>query len=196
MTSCKYLMVSGTALLLMVASASSAQATPVVVQIAQAELHRGVQEVPMGSNRGTRIKMYEQAVPPSERAYPAQWCGYFVSWVTRQAGQPIGPNGVGFASVDRLRAWAVRTGRWTHRAAAGELIIFADHVGIVRMVHGHSLTGIEGNWSDRVSLVAHRDTDADGYVVPPRPVGLHAQVIGHQSGGLFTAGIDAGLRRR
>jgi hypothetical protein len=193
--------VAGTSLLAMlvvsafpasaVARAAGPTAAPAAARIAQAELDRGVRESPLGSNRGVRIRMYGQAVRPSERAYPAAWCGYFVSWVARRAGQPIGPRGIGFSSVARLRAWAIRSGHWTHRAAPGELVVFADHVGVVSTVRGRSLTSIEGNWSDRVTRVAHRESEADGYVVLPPPA-LRLQVIGYGGGDPPTAGLAVG----
>ena len=49
----------------------------------------------MGSNKGTRIKMYGLSTQAPLRYYPAAWCAYFTSWVTQQAGSPIGWNGLG-----------------------------------------------------------------------------------------------------
>jgi CHAP domain len=174
----------GASLVLTVAATASAApavataGTPLAVKIAQGELKRGVREIPMGSNRGKRIKMYEDAALPAARQYPAPWCAYFVSWVTREAERPIGRDGSGFANVDALHMWAVKTKRWTHHARPGRLIVFDEHVGIVNTVHGRSLTSIEGNASNRVSLVARHESDAEGYVVLPPRQGLAVEGLG------------------
>jgi hypothetical protein len=73
-----------------------------IVSLARAELARGVREVPDGSNRGARIRMYGLATVG--RYYPAPWCAYFASYIASRAGVPIGPAGRGLGYVPYIRA--------------------------------------------------------------------------------------------
>lgn len=134
-----------------------------MVSIARAELAKGVREVPDGSNRGTRIRMYGQSTSP--RFYPAPWCAYFVSYVARRGGRPLGPSGNGFGYVPYIKAWATKTGRWRKQPKSGDLVMFPQHVGLVERVYRNgTLTTIEGNSSNRVARRWRRWKDASGYV--------------------------------
>jgi hypothetical protein len=133
--------------------------------IAGAEV--GQAEQPPGSNDSPRIAQYRTATAGSG---VGPWCAYFVSWVARQAGMPLGDHGEGFGSVDQLYAWAQRTGRAVPNGPGvvprpGDLIVFNEHVGIVEQVlpDGRIQT-IEGNSSDRVSRNVHESSDALGFV--------------------------------
>ncbi|MFN8108512.1 MAG: CHAP domain-containing protein [Thermoleophilia bacterium] len=130
-----------------------------IAQIATAEL--GVSEQPPGSNNGTRIAEYRTATANSG---VGPWCAYFCSWVARQAGVPIGPNGQGEGWVPNVEAWGKQTNRWipsgssTH-AQAGDLVVFdrngdgeADHIGVVTGVRSDGgISTVEGNSSNAVS---------------------------------------------
>src|SRR4051812_26860958 len=118
--------------LLIPQTASAGEGAQQIVKIAQQELKRGVVEKPYGSNRGPRIRMYGLATTP--RLYPAPWCAYFASWVTRQAGLPIGPGGRGLGYVPYIQAWAKKTKKWRSSPRAGDLITFPHHVGIVEPI--------------------------------------------------------------
>jgi hypothetical protein len=133
--------------------------------IAAAEV--GQAEQPPGSNDSSRIAQYRTATAGSG---VGPWCGYFVSWVARQAGTPLGDHGEGFGSVDALYAWAQRTGRAVPNGPGvvprpGDLIVWDEHVGIVEHVlpDGRIQT-LEGNSSDRVSRNVHEFSDALGFV--------------------------------
>lgn len=137
---------------------------PAMVAIAQREV--GVTESPPGSNDAPRIADYRSAVPG---ASVGPWCAYFVSWVARQAGVPLGDTGGGFGYVPDVRAWAQRAGRWTEASAGvprpGDLIVWSGHIGMVEGVRPDgSIQTIEGNSSDRVSRRVHPNGDALGYV--------------------------------
>lgn len=127
----------------------------------------GVCEQPPGSNDGPRIAQYRTATAGSG---VGPWCAYFVSWVARQAGEPLGDDGQGFGSVDQLYAWAQRTGRAVPNGPGvvprpGDLVVFHEHVGIVdQVLPGGRISTIEGNFSDRVSRNVHDFSDAQGYV--------------------------------
>jgi PKD repeat protein len=154
-----------------------------IVSLARKELAHGVHEIPDGSNRAPAIYRYDLATTP--HWYGAPWCAYFVSYIAGRAGVPIGPSGRGLGYVPYIRTWAHATGKWTQRPRPGELITFAEHVGIVEAVYPrtHTLTSIEGNYSNAVHRVWHRWRDAMGYVrltngnpsnpAPQRPVGGH-----------------------
>jgi hypothetical protein len=133
--------------------------------IAGAEV--GQAEQPPGSNDSARIAQYRTATVGSG---VGPWCAYFVSWVARQAGMPLGDHGEGFGSVDQLYAWAQRNGRAVQNGPGvvprpGDLIVFDEHIGIVEQVlPGGKIQTLEGNSSDRVSRNVHDFSDALGYV--------------------------------
>jgi hypothetical protein len=133
--------------------------------IAGAEVDQA--EQPPGSNDSPRIAQYRTATAGSG---VGPWCCYFVSWVARQAGMPVGDRGEGFGSVDALYAWAQRAGRAVPNGPGvvprpGDLIVWDEHIGIVEQVlpDGRIQT-LEGNSSDQVSRNVHEFSDALGYV--------------------------------
>ena len=128
-------------------------------RVAAAGAELGVTEAPAGSNDGPRIAEYRTAVPGGP---VGRWCAYFVSWVARQAGTPLGPDGNGFAAVEGVRGWLRKQGRLDDGPNAvgrpGDLVFFDgnrdgtwDHIGLVEAVlpDGRVQT-IEGNSSDSV----------------------------------------------
>ncbi|UTI64700.1 CHAP domain-containing protein [Paraconexibacter antarcticus] len=120
-----------------------------MIALAQQELAQGVAEQPPGSNDSPRIADYRTATAGSG---VGPWCAYFVSWLAKQAGTPVGEAGQGFGSVDALHAWAQRTDRTTAAPAPGELIVWNEHIGLVTGVDPNgTIHTIEGNSSDRVS---------------------------------------------
>lgn len=136
--------------------------------LAAAEL--GVTEAPPGSNDSPRIAEYRQAMRGAPGVGP--WCAYFVSWVSRQAGTPLGETGQGFAAVDAVYAWAQRTGRAVPNSAGaparpqpGDLIVWDEHMGLVESVDPDgTVRTIEGNSSDMVARRTHAAGSALGYV--------------------------------
>ena len=129
----------------------------------------GVREEPSGSNDGPRIAQYRTATANSG---VGPWCSYFVSWVTAQAGAPIGENGQGEGWVPAVRTWAQAQGRYapagTVAPAVGDLVVFdrgndgeLDHIGIVTGVGADgSIQTVEGNSSNAVCA---RSYGPDGY---------------------------------
>jgi hypothetical protein len=132
-----------------------------IVLLARAEYDRGVQEVPRGSDYSPDIARYRAALSPRARGGP--WCAYFVSWVARAAGVPIGRGGAGIAGTGGIASWAQRTGRWTHLPRPGDVAVFGGHAGIVESVSGSRMTTIDGNWSNRVSEVHRSRGEAIGF---------------------------------
>lgn len=133
-----------------------------LVSIARAELARGVREVPDGSNKAARIKTYLSATTPSW--FGAPWCAYFVSWVARRAGVPIGAQGRGLGYVPYIVRWAKSTKRWKRKPRPGYLVTWPNHVGIVETVSGNTMTTIEGNAGNAVRRRWRRTSDAQGFV--------------------------------
>lgn len=133
-----------------------------MVQLAQAEI--GQAEQPPGSNDSPRIAEYRTATAGSG---VGPWCNYFVSWLAKQAGAPLGEAGQGFGLVDACYAWAQRTGRANPIDSGtppkpGDLIVWDEHIGMVEQVlpDGRIQT-IEGNSSDQVIRRVH-DARGDG----------------------------------
>jgi hypothetical protein len=141
--------------------------TPANAMCAIAGAEVGQAEQPPGSNDSPRIAQYRTATAGSG---VGPWCAYFVSWVSRQAGMPLGDHGEGFGSVDQLYGWAQRNGRAVANGPGvvprpGDLIVFNEHIGIVEQVlPGGRIQTLEGNSSDRVSRNVHDFSDALGYV--------------------------------
>lgn len=135
-----------------------------LVSLARAELNRGVHEVPDGSNNSRDIARYRTAIRWASG--PAPWCGYFVSYVAREAGAPLGESGEGIGLVSEIRRWAKRTGRWRPRPHRGNIVVFRHaHVGLVeRVVGSRWIVTIEGNHDNRVARVWRRRSEARGYV--------------------------------
>lgn len=127
-----------------------------MVQIAQAEV--GQAEQPPGSNDSPRIAEYRTATAGSG---VGPWCNYFVSWVAKQAGAPLGEAQQGFGLVDACFAWAQRTGRSYQLGAGrtpqpGDLIVWDEHIGMVeRVLPDGKIQTIEGNSSNQVSRRVH-----------------------------------------
>jgi hypothetical protein len=134
-----------------------------MVAIASAEV--GQSEQPPGSNDSARIAQYRSATAGNPG--PGPWCAYFVSWVARQAGVPLGDQGQGFGSVDALYSWAQQNGRaYTGRTPQpGDLIVFHEHIGLVESVDANgTIHTIEGNSGDQVARRVHAPGDAIGFV--------------------------------
>jgi uncharacterized protein (TIGR02594 family) len=145
-----------------------------MVQLAQQEI--GVSETG-GNNESSRIKEYRTATAGAENT-PGPWCAYFVSWLAKSAGAPIGAGGNGTGYVPTLEAWGKQENRFVEHGqgmpAPGDIVIFdwggrgtADHTGIVERVDPDgTVHTIEGNASD---TVMRRDypastNDIKGYV--------------------------------
>jgi hypothetical protein len=154
------------ALLLALAPASqAASTTDRIIKAARVELRKGVKEVPDGSNNSPDIARYRTAFP--WKMPVAAWCGYFVSYVTLQAGVPLGETGQGIGAVDAIRVWAKRTGRWRTRGARrGDLWIKRNigHVGIVERVEPGGIVSLDGNWMNRVAETRRPNADIAGFV--------------------------------
>jgi CHAP domain len=152
-----------------VADTTGTQSTGTGAQgvLSAAETQVGVTEQPPGSNDGPQISVYRDAVAGAAPGEP--WCASFVSWAAAQAGEPLGPSGQGFDSVQDLTDWASSTGRLLPASSTpspGDLILFGDrHVGIVEAVNTDgSLTTVEGNYANSVQYVQRSPSEATGYV--------------------------------
>ncbi len=136
-----------------------------IVAIAQQELALNVREIPKGSNKAPRIRMYGLSTQAPLRYYPAPWCAYFSSWVTRQAGVPIGADGLGDGYVPRIRAWARKARVLFATPRPGDLITFPQHMGIVESLQPNGLvTTIEGNTGDAVRRKLRLVKSSTGFV--------------------------------
>jgi hypothetical protein len=145
--------------------AHAASTTERIIKTARVELRKGVKEIPDGSNNSKDIARYRRAFP--WKMPIAAWCGYFVSYVTKQAGIPLGENGEGIGAVDAIRQWGKRTGRWRMRGPKrGDLWIKRNigHVGIVERVTPSGIVSLDGNWSNRVAETTRPYSEIAGYV--------------------------------
>jgi len=133
---------------------------------ARAELARGVHETPDGSNDSPDIARYRTATQGAIKG--GAWCAYFVSYLAKVAGSPLGDGGSGIGYVPNITDWAKRTGKFISPGGSvrpGDLILFPQHVGIVESVGANgSLVTIEGNHSNRVDRVNRSRSEAVGFV--------------------------------
>lgn len=147
-----------------------------MVALAQQELARGVRET-HGNNESPRIREYRTATAGAENT-PGPWCAYFVSWLAREAGAPIGAGGNGTGYVPTLQAWGKQEDRFIEhgkgKPAPGDIVIFdwggdgvPDHTGIVEKVDANGrVHTIEGNASDTILRRTYptNTNDITGYV--------------------------------
>ncbi|MCW2925682.1 MAG: hypothetical protein JWM98_3086 [Thermoleophilia bacterium] len=147
-----------------------------MVALAQGEL--GVTET-SGNNDGPRIREYRSATAGAQDS-PGPWCAYFVSWLAKNAGAPVGAGGNGTGYVPTLEAWGKQQDRFvefgSQQPKPGDIAIFdwggdgtPDHTGIVESVGADgTINTIEGNSSDRVQRrsYAASTNDIRGFVRP------------------------------
>lgn len=129
-----------------------------MVALAQQEI--GVSETG-GNNESTRIREYRTATAGAENT-PGPWCAYFVSYLAKESGAPIGASGNGTGYVPTLQAWGKQENRYTEFGQGtpkpGDIVIInwggsgiVDHTGIVERVDPDgTVHTIEGNSSDAV----------------------------------------------
>lgn len=130
-----------------------------VLRVARGEL--GVQEVPLGSNSGPRVRVYQSVT----KAYGKPWCASFASWCCRQV-EPTFPLPVNPAGVVSWVASA-QSGRGRLRVIGklgvrrGDLVAFdwdkdgvPDHIGFFQgwIVPFISFRAVEGNTGDGVRV--------------------------------------------
>jgi hypothetical protein len=137
--------------------------------VAAAESQIGQAEQPPGSNESPAIAEYRSATAGAMPGAP--WCAYFASWASRQAGEPLGPQGQGLGSVSEIWSWAQSAGRAVPNGPGvtpkpGDLIVFGgEHVGIVKgVLPDGQIQTIEGNYNNQVSANVRSATEATGYV--------------------------------
>ena len=139
-----------------------------IVLLALREWKLGVQEEPMGSNDSAGIARYRSATAGAIRG--GAWCAYFVSYIVRRAGRPIGANGSGTGLVNSIADWGRSTDRFfaaddkRYRAQPGDIVIWPSHTGIVISRKGNTMVTVEGNASDRVSHLDRDVSSAVGFV--------------------------------
>lgn len=112
----------------------------------------GASEVPLGSNWGPKVEMYQSVTG----AYHAPWCVSFAQWVLWRAH--IGPVANRTAGAVYLRNWAYSKGLLRSHPEPGTIAVWIyseQHASIVTAVRGSSYTTVDGNWADRVSRVRH-----------------------------------------
>lgn len=113
----------------------------------------GVHEVPMGSNTGPTVRIYQSVTG----AYGAPWCASFVQWcLTRVGGGPIANRSAG---VFYITDYARRRGWLVSRPKPGDLVAFLNgtgHIGIVRTLTKTGYTTVEGNAGNQVESNSYR----------------------------------------
>lgn len=129
-----------------------------LISLAKAEV--GVEEQPLGSNRGPRIDVYERVTG----TVGLSWCVAFQQWLLAQEGYGTIANDT--AGVYAMTDWAHARG-WLHALPrAGDIVLFQDwrrpnggHAGLVTKVFAHSFESAEGNSANGVRLRYHSLVD-------------------------------------
>lgn len=125
-----------------------------LVEMAKNEI--GVLEVPLGSNKGPRVKQYLNSVGLDEGYF---WCAAFVYFCAEQAANSLGRANPLYKTAGCLSHWNNTTGTKVKTTDAinnsslikvGSIFIInhgsgMGHTGIVTGVHGGFINTIEGN---------------------------------------------------
>ncbi len=114
--------------------------------VRRALLDVGIMEMPVGSNRSTRIDEYVAAVGSPMASF---WCAAAVAAWFRESGAKT-PK-IEAASCDRWMHWAKTNGLWGQVPQIGYAVVFgtpsdASHIGVVVRVKP-VLASVEGNTS-------------------------------------------------
>jgi hypothetical protein len=129
-----------------------------VVEIALAELAKGVKENPLGCDAGnpSSVGSCGAEVDKYTDKHLEYWCADFTSWVYKQAGTPFTGGSSGgwrIAAVSGIEAWFKENGTWTPNGPSANpqpgdvYTLDISHVGIVEKVEGNTLYVISGNTS-------------------------------------------------
>lgn len=130
-----------------------------IVDIAKAELSKGVKEIPPGCDAGNPSR--NGSCGPEVDKYTDStleyWCADFVSWVYKTAGKPFTGGASGgwrIASVEGIQAWFERKAKFFSNGPnanpkPGDVYVInnGQHIGIVAEVNGNDLYVISGNTS-------------------------------------------------
>jgi hypothetical protein len=117
--------------------------------VTKARSYRGLQEQPLGSNRGPFVQKCQADTFLAGTGWP--WCAAFVCHVAKECGVPLAYNGAGAHDMaDHHKPW-VPMGQ-VHPGMVVDYAIGSGHTGIVTGIDLRSatLTSIDGNWSDAV----------------------------------------------
>jgi hypothetical protein len=120
------------------------------LSVAEAELARGVYEIPRGSNRGPDVEKYLASV---ERFPGDAWCAAFVYWCVEKAANNLG-----------LKNPLKKTGRvaimWDAAAESGMAIDAADvRSGNTDIPSGAIFCVVHANGNGHTGFVKSRDRD-------------------------------------
>ena len=127
-----------------------------VVQIAQAELTKGVKEDPLGCDSGNTSSSGScgAEVDKYTDSHLEYWCADFVSWVYKEAGKAFTGGSSGgwrIASVSSVQSWFEANGNWVSNGPGvipnpGDIYTMGiSHTGIVEKVEGNVVYTISGN---------------------------------------------------
>ena len=148
------------------------------VLVAEAELLRGVREVPPGSNRGPDVEAYQVGLygDGKNSLEGLRWCARFVRYCYERGAQEIGEprpflgwrrlgktSDSDLASASKWEECARLRGSnvFTSNVKFGDVGLFLDpnHVVLVVGRRGDMVVTIEGNFKDRVAMVVRNPLD-------------------------------------
>lgn len=131
------------------------------VRLASIELHKGVVEIPPGSNRGPEVEQYQLGRwRDGSYLVGLAWCARFVLWCVEGAAMAFGvkaptAGGGDLAGATKWLAWAKATGRLIAAPRPGCVALVRveghGHVWLVTRVEGDRHATIEGNSGNRVA---------------------------------------------
>ena len=116
-----------------------------------------------GKNDGVPYNTWYYGREVSGDAYP--WCMAFVQWVFAHAGKPLPYR---TASCNALLSWYKQNkpDKVVSDPKPGDIVIFAAHTGIVDDVYANGFTTVEGNYSNKVSHVWRKYSEAQAFIRP------------------------------
>lgn len=175
-----------------------------VLELADGELRRGVQEIPLGSNSGPSVIQYQHSTWLGGTGWP--WCVAFWQWCCAKAGLDVPWKGAGaYAALDWARKHNLDVK--LDRAGVGDALVLnigAGHLAIIAKdgPFGSTVPTINGNVSDRVKRVDWPRSSVRGAIhIPekhsaPKPKPPSFEVVtsvnGHRK--IVWSGSATGLR--
>lgn len=137
--------------------------------LAAAKSQVGVREVPMGSNTGPMVRVYQNATFLGGSGWP--WCAAFTCWVWERAGHPLPyktASAYGMLNWARGAGWVIPSKQLT----PGDMVVFnvgSGHIGIFERWGGEVCHSIDGNHLNMVARASrHHSLVAGGIHVPER----------------------------
>lgn len=166
--------IAATAIAGTAAVAASGDGATATASAARGELARGVSEdAGPNKDKAGRIKGYFMQATGYVPQNGGPWCAAFASWCRLQGNHYMGDHGTEFgsASCGKLERAARKAGLLSNEPSIGAVALMdtdrngrLDHCGIVVDISPSHVECVEGNYSNKVSLVRRERSKIRSYI--------------------------------